>query len=53
MQTLLKETWHKVKQARLSEQSMLEQEQHQISKHMIRLLHKEKLKILLKTKLKT
>jgi transposase len=27
---LLKETWHKVKQARLSEQSMLEQEQHQI-----------------------
>jgi transposase len=30
MQTLLKETWHKVKQARLSEQSMLEQERHQI-----------------------
>jgi transposase len=27
---LLKETWHKVKQARLSEQSMLEQERHQI-----------------------
>jgi len=30
MQTLLKETWHKVKQARLNNQSILESELHQI-----------------------